>query len=190
MVGDWHIYCRTHRGMSGLYPLDVSSMLSSRCDNQKCLQILPNVPQKAKLHLIANHWFRTAGGPKCSWLDLLNLCSQGACAHVVSRSVMSNFVTPRTIALQVPLSMGLSKQNAGVGCHFLLQGIFLTQGTDLCLLHYRWPPELQVDALPLKVPVVKPPGKTNHLVQLPYFTKLKPERLSCSRLWKYLWFRT
>ena len=31
--------------------------------------------------------------------------------------------------------------HVGVGCHFLLQGIFLTQGSNpclLCLLHYRW----------------------------------------------------
>ena len=30
-------------------------------------------------------------------------------------------------------------KNTGVGCHFLLQGIFLTQGSDLrlfCLLHW------------------------------------------------------
>ena len=32
-------------------------------------------------------------------------------------------------------------KNTGVGCHFLLQGIFLTQGLNprlLCLLHCRW----------------------------------------------------
>ena len=28
-------------------------------------------------------------------------------------------------------------KNTGVGCHFLLQGIFLTQGSNLSLLHYR-----------------------------------------------------
>ena len=33
----------------------------------------------------------------------------------------------------------------GVGCHFLLQGIFLTQGLNLCLLHW------QVDSLPLSL---------------------------------------
>ena len=25
----------------------------------------------------------------------------------------------------------------GLGCHFLLQGIFLTQGSNLCLLHWQ-----------------------------------------------------
>ena len=35
-------------------------------------------------------------------------------------------------------------KNTGVSCYFLLQGIFLTQGLDLCLL--RW----QVDSLPLR----------------------------------------
>ena len=29
-------------------------------------------------------------------------------------------------------------KNTGVGCHFLLQGIFLTQGSNPCLLHCRW----------------------------------------------------
>ena len=33
-------------------------------------------------------------------------------------------------------------KNSGVGCHFLLQGIFLTQGSNQCLLHW------QVDSLP------------------------------------------
>ena len=34
-------------------------------------------------------------------------------------------------------------KNTGVGCHFLLPGIFPTQGSNLCLLHR------QVDYLPL-----------------------------------------
>ena len=29
-------------------------------------------------------------------------------------------------------------KNTGVGCHALLQGIFLTQGSNLSLLHCRW----------------------------------------------------
>ena len=29
-------------------------------------------------------------------------------------------------------------KNTGVGCHFLLQGIFLTQGSNPHLLHCRW----------------------------------------------------
>ena len=35
-------------------------------------------------------------------------------------------MTPWTIALQVPLSMGFSRQEYWSGCHFLLQGIFQT----------------------------------------------------------------
>ena len=33
--------------------------------------------------------------------------------------------------------MGFSRQETGVACHFLLQGIFLTQGSNLDLPHYR-----------------------------------------------------
>ena len=46
-------------------------------------------------------------------------------------------------------------KNTGVGCHALLQGIFLTQGSNpcvLCLLHW------QVGSLPL-VPPGKPRGR-------------------------------
>ena len=37
------------------------------------------------------------------------------------------FATPWTVVHQAPLSMGFSGKSTGVGCHVLLQGIFLTQ---------------------------------------------------------------
>ena len=46
------------------------------------------------------------------------------------------FVTPWTVARQAPLSMEFSRQEYWSRCHFLLQGIFLTQGLNLRLL--RW----------------------------------------------------
>ena len=55
---------------------------------------------------------------------------------VVSRSVMSDSVAPWTAACQAPVSKGIL-QNPGVGCHALLQGIFLTQWTTPGLLHCR-----------------------------------------------------
>ena len=62
----------------------------------------------------------------------LTLCDRMHCGHI----------------LRLWDSLG---KNTGEGCHFLLQGIFLTQGTNLsllCLLHW------QVGSLPLA-----PPGK-------------------------------
>ena len=47
------------------------------------------------------------------------------------------FATPWTVAYQAPLSVGYSRKNTGVGCHFFLQGIFPTQGSNPCLLHSR-----------------------------------------------------
>ena len=46
----------------------------------------------------------------------------------LSRSVSFNSTTPWTVALQAPLSMELSRQNTGEGCHFLLQGDLPHQG--------------------------------------------------------------
>ena len=60
---------------------------------------------------------------------------------------MSNsFATQRTIAIRLLCPWGFPGKNTGVRCHFLLQEILLTQGSNphfLCLL--RW----QANSLPL-----------------------------------------
>ena len=53
-------------------------------------------------------------------------------------SCVQLFVVPWTIVCQVPLSMEFSRQKYGVRCHFLLQGIFPTQGSNLHFFHCRW----------------------------------------------------
>ena len=58
-------------------------------------------------------------------------------------SVLSNSATPWTAA-RCPWDF--PGKNTGVGCYFLLQGIFLTQGSKLHLLHLlHW----QADSIPL-----------------------------------------
>ena len=59
----------------------------------------------------------------------------GVCGVCLSRVLL--FVTPWSAACQAPLSMGFSMQGPEVGCHFLLLGIFPTQGSNLSLLHCR-----------------------------------------------------
>ena len=63
-------------------------------------------------------------------------------------SVMSDsFVT--LWSPQAPLSMGSPGKKTGFSCHFLLQGIFPTQGFNLHLLSLlHW----QVGSLPLVLP--------------------------------------
>ena len=56
-----------------------------------------------------------------------------------------NSLRPWTVARQVPLSMGFSRQEQWSGFHFLLQGICLTQGSNSRLLPLLlW----QADSLP------------------------------------------
>ena len=58
----------------------------------------------------------------------------------VSVCVLSHFsrvwlcATLRTVAHQAPLSIGFSGKDYWSGCHARLQGIFPTQGSNLCLL--------------------------------------------------------
>ena len=49
-----------------------------------------------------------------------------------------SFATLWTVACQAPLPLEFPRQATGVSCHFLLQRIFLTQGSNLSLLHCRW----------------------------------------------------
>ena len=71
------------------------------------------------------------------------MCVFAVCAVL---SHVQFFVTPWAIAYQAPLSMEFSRQEFGAGWHFLLWGIFLTKGSNSCLLCLLlW----QVDSLPL-----------------------------------------
>ena len=80
--------------------------------------------------------------PARSWFRS-QLCKEAlpglSSMHALSRSVVSDWVTPWTRL--APLSMGNSPgKNIAVGCHSLLQGIFPNQGSqtrNLGLLHCR-----------------------------------------------------
>ena len=61
-----------------------------------------------------------------------------------SLSYVRLFATLWTVARQAPLSLGFSRQEFRVGCHFLPQGIFLTQGSKPSLLY---PLPRQADSL-------------------------------------------
>ena len=53
-----------------------------------------------------------------------------------------------TAALQAPLSTGFPRQGTRVGCRFLLQAVFPTQGSKLGVLYHKQSPALQADFLP------------------------------------------
>ena len=65
-----------------------------------------------------------------SYVSGAMLCLVAQLSHV------QLFATPWSVTLQAPLFMGNSpSKNTGVGCHVLLQGIFLTQGLNPDLPH-------------------------------------------------------
>ena len=91
------------------------------------------------------------------------------CSLVLPVCVLSHIgllETPWTVACQVPLPMGFSRQEYWSGCRCLLQGIFATQGSSLHLLHW------QEDSLP-----PGPPGKPSK-----FYLLLLLSHFSCVRL--------
>ena len=82
-----------------------------------------------------------------SYLFPLSMC---VCVFVLALSHVQLFVTPWTVAHQVPLSRNSLGKKSGVGCHDLLQRVFLNQRSN----PYFVSPDWQVDTLRLA-----PPGK-------------------------------
>ena len=94
----------------------------------------------------------------------------------VSHSVVSDSATPWSVAHQALLAWNYPGKNTGVGSHNLLQGIFLTQGLNLGLLHCRqilyhpshqgspsWTLIGRTDA-EAEAPILWPPDAKNRLI--------------------------
>ena len=72
------------------------------------------------------------------WSDLAAaaaVCIQFSSVQSLGRVQL--FVTPWTIATRLLCSWDSPGKNTGMGCHFFLQGIFLTQGSNPGLLPQR-----------------------------------------------------
>ena len=135
-----------------IHPVRAPSVLMSRlftCTHPS------SPPVKAGLSAVCSHLF---GLPFGSHPFPIYRVLVPAYACVLSCSVVSvSFVTPWTIALRLLCPWDFPGKITRVGCHFLLLGIFPTQGSNshlLCLLHW------QVDSLPL-LPPRKPPWAMN-----------------------------
>ena len=86
---------------------------------------------------------------KTVWISISYLWN-GGYLFMFLLSCVWLFATPWSVACQTAVSIEFSRQDTGLGCHFLLQWIFQTQGLNSHLLS----PALQVDSLP-----AEPSGK-------------------------------
>ena len=64
----------------------------------------------------------------------LEISSSLNCTCLCKLSRIQLFATPWTVARQAHLSMGFPSEDTGADCHFLLQEIFPTQGSNSHLL--------------------------------------------------------
>ena len=90
--------------------------------------------------------------------------------HGLVAKLCPTIVTPWTIACQALPSMGPGK-NTGVGCHFLLQGIFLTHESNPGILHCRQIPyQLSYKGSPCRILSAKklPRTRSKNKTQRPW----------------------
>ena len=76
------------------------------------------------------------------------VCIHTHCCCLVTKSCLTfcvpmGYSPPGSCGMEIPCPWGFLGKNTGVGFHFLLQGILVTHGSNMCLLHW------QVDSLPL-----------------------------------------
>ena len=81
-------------------------------------------------------------------LALTNSYNPFGCLRAKSLQLCLTLCNPMDCSHPAPLSIAFSRQESWRGCHALLQGIFLTQGSNLHVLHW------QAGSLPQA-----PPGK-------------------------------
>ena len=108
---------------------------------------------------------------------------------VKSLSRVRLFATPWTLAYEAPPPMEFSRQEYWSGCHFLLQGIFPTQGSNPSLPHCKQP--FLPSESPGKLPVYTK-GSINLALAPPgVHSRYNPLPLSVGVPWEYLghhWF--
>ena len=139
------------------------------------LSILNFFQEVLKVSSCSSTWFNPCKGRCMHDAKLLQTCP--------------TLCTPWTIALQASLTMGFSSKNTGVGNHFLLRGIFTTQGSNPHVLYLlRW----QVSSLSLALSgkPVEVDGKSQFVVDSisALLTMPKPLTLwittNCGKFWK------
>ena len=84
----------------------------------------------------------------------LILFSTAQVALVVSDSLWAHGLQPARLLWP----WDFPSKNTGVGCNFLLQGIFLTQGSNLCLLKFLF---CTIQSISLPEPILTEAGSTN-----------------------------
>ena len=127
-----------------------------------------NHPLSAYISSLPSH-------PRSHRPSTLNTLPAPCCCCLVTSHVWL-FCNLQTVACQPLYSWDLPGKNTGVGCHFLLQGIFLTQ---------RWNPHLlnwQVDSLPLSHQGIPLPAPLLLFSCLVVSNTLRPHGLQHARL--------
>ena len=108
---------------------------------------------------------------KCPFSTLDAILPMNTFLHacMLSHTVLLALCILWTIAHQSPLSIEFPGKNNSMGCHFLLQGIFPTQGSNPCLPRLQhWQTGFFTTA---------PPGKLNIFPQGSFFAQNLPIHL-------------
>ena len=133
-----HSLCSSHAGHLTVHPagrgshLQAFSLLSfhqAKFFAQRAIQVIPSFPSGFITQMPALTTLPHSGTP-------LNVCvcvCVWVCVHAVTQSCLT-LLRPHLAHQASPWDF--SGKNTGVGCCFLLQGIFLAQGSNLHLLWF------------------------------------------------------
>ena len=108
------------------------SKVQNRQEETSLRQILAEEKPSPSLSLCAYH--PEIDSCRRKWHAHGHYPQLASCIHVCMLSCVQLFATPRTVAAKVLCPWDFSGEHTGVGCHFLLEGMFPTQGLNQNLL--------------------------------------------------------
>ena len=114
-------------------------------------------------------WGQVRQDPKVTLKSYTFFCSKSNWRYVLSCVWL--FATLWTVATRLFCPWNFLGKNSGLGCHFLLQGLFPTQRSNLHLLHW------QMDSFPLAPPADTEDMGLNLTFQKPSFWLLDERRI-------------
>ena len=138
-----HTHAHTYPAMQ--WPaFNISKQVTQAFGASQVALVVKNLPGNANVREVCSvsGLGRSPGGGQGSTLQYscletpMDRGAWGATVHGVTR-VELNHHHHNLHDCQASLSMEFPSKNTGAGCHFLFQGIFPTQGSNLCLLQWQ-----------------------------------------------------